>query len=324
MIIYILKKNEENKGGRLMPFVILILSFIIIIKSADWIIDAASDLANYLRISPLIVGLTVVAFGTSAPEASVNIIASLQNRSDISIGNIIGSNIVNIGVVIGITALIFTIKSDWSAIRIDIPFAFASSIVFGLLVLDGLSSKDGIILGILFIIFLNYLWLTSKASHKKSTAVRNPNIKLGKVLFYLLIGVIGVATGGYLVVNASVEVATILGFSQAFIGLTIVAFGTSLPELITCLVACYKKQDDIAIGNMIGSNIFNILFVLSISSVISPIAFNSKLIIDLVFMIILTLFLFIFSYTHKKVSRLEGFSLIVLYILYFSFIYLRR
>lgn len=307
-----------------MPFVILILSFIIIIKSADWLIDAASDLAKYLRISPLIIGLTVVAFGTSAPEASVNIIASLQNRSDISIGNIVGSNIVNIGVVIGITALIFTIKSDWSAIRIDIPFAFASSVVFALLVLDGLSSTDGIILGIMFFIYLNYLWLTSKASYKKNTTPRDPNIKLIKVLFFLLIGIVGIVLGGYLIVDASVEVAHILGFSQAFIGLTVVAFGTSLPELITCLVACYKKEDDIAIGNLIGSNIFNILFVLSIASVISPIAFNPKLVVDLVFMIILTLFLFIFSYTHKKVSRVEGLSLIALYVIYFSFIYMRR
>jgi len=137
-------------------------------------------------------------------------------------------------------------------------------------------------------------------------------------------GIIGVVIGGYLVVNASVEIATILGFSQAFIGLTVIAFGTSLPELITCLVACYKKEDDIAIGNMIGSNIFNILFVLTISSIISPIAFNTKLIIDLIFMVILTLFLFIFAYTRKKVSRIEGFSLIVMYVLYFSFIYLRR
>ncbi|ABW17818.1 calcium/sodium antiporter [Alkaliphilus oremlandii] len=308
----------------LIPFIVLIVSFLAIIKSADWLIDASSALALYLGISPLIVGLTVVAFGTSAPEASVNIIASFQKKSEIVIGNITGSNIINIGIVIGITSLIYTIKADWSVIRVDIPFAFISSAAFILLVVDGLSNKDGLILAILLFIYLNYLWLTSKSSRKKGNDLNRQSMDLIHILFYLVLGIIGLVISGYYIVDASVKIATLLGFSQAFIGLTVVAFGTSLPELITCLVACHKKNDDIAVGNIIGSNIFNILFVLSVSSLISPIAFSSHLIIDLAFMLLFTFLLFIFSYTHKKISRLEGFVLMMLYLFYFVFIYLRR
>lgn len=307
-----------------MPFIILIVSFFIIVKAADWLVDAAADLAHYFGISPLIIGLTVVAFGTSAPEASVNIIASLQNKSDISIGNIVGSNIVNIAVVIGITALIFTIKAERTAIKIDIPYAFISSVVFSLLVLDGLSSTDGLILAALFLIYISYLWISSKSSLAENIDHRRNDIKLTRVVFFLCLGIVGITLGGYLIVGSSVEVARFLGFSEAFIALTAVAFGTSLPELITCLTACYKKEDSIAVGNIIGSNIFNILFVLSIASIISPISFNSMLLIDLAFMLLLTVLLFVFSFTHRKVSRLEGFFLISLYIIYFFFIYLRR
>ncbi len=307
-----------------MPFVILLLSFVIIIKSADYLIDAASDLAYHLGISPLIIGLTVVAFGTSAPEASVNIFASLHNRSDITIGNIVGSNIVNIGIIIGITAILFTIQADWSAIRIDIPFAFTISIVFALLVKDDLSRSDGLILGLLFFIYLNYLWLTGKASYVKNVEVQKQDSGLARILFMLVVGLAGVISGGYLIVQSGIAIAKILGMSEAFIGLSVIAFGTSLPELITCLVACRKEKDSIAIGNMVGSNIFNILFVLSISSLISPISFNIGMMYDVIFMIMLTFLLFVFSYTRKKVSRLEGIFLVTLYVLYFSFIYLRR
>lgn len=307
-----------------MSFVILLISFFIIIKGADCLIDASADLACYLGIPPLLVGLTVVAFGTSAPEAAVNIIASIQNKSDISIGNIVGSNIVNIGIVIGLTALLFTIHADWAAIRIDIPYAFISSVVFMLLVRDGLSSSDGMILGILLLIYLNYLWLSGKSSHSKNTASKEESIQIGKVLISLIVGIIGIITGGYLIIQSSIQIAKILGASEAFIGLTIIAFGTSLPELVTCFVACRKQKDSIAIGNMVGSNIFNILLVLSISSIISPIFFSNELLIDIIFMIVLTFLLLLFSYTNKKVSHLEGGLLLSLYILYFIFIYLRK
>lgn len=306
-----------------MSFVVLIVSFFIIIKAADLLIDGASELASYLGISPFIIGLTVVAFGTSAPEAAVNIIASLQEKNDIAIGNIVGSNNINIGIVIGITALIFTMKTEWTAIRIDIPFAFISSVVFSLMVVDGLSANDGIILALIFFIYLNYLWITGKSSYHDKNIPSDRNKKVSRILFYLAIGLAGVCVGGQLIVESSVRIAKILGFSEAFIGLTIVSLGTSLPELVTCVTACYKKSDSIAVGNMVGSNIFNILFVLSLSAVISPITFNSKLIVDLIFMVFLTFVLFIFSYTHKRISRFEGFCLAFLYMIYFIFIYIR-
>ncbi|MBS3995162.1 MAG: calcium/sodium antiporter [Alkaliphilus sp.] len=306
-----------------MFFILLIISFIIIIKAANLLIDAAIDLAGYLGISQFVIGLTVVAFGTSAPEAAVNIIASLQNKSDIALGNIVGSNILNIGLVIGITALIFTMKTEWTAIRIDIPFAFVSSLVFGLLVLDGLSKNDGIILALFFFIYLNYLWITGKSSYLKNENLVDKDKKISKVIVMLFSGMVGVVLGGQLIVHSSVNIATSLGYSEAFIGLTIVSLGTSLPELITCVTACYKKSDSIAVGNMVGSNIFNILFVLSLSSVISPIAFNNKFVFDLAYMVFITFMLFVFSYTQKRISRFEGFCLSVFYTIYFMIIFIR-
>ena len=184
-----------------MFFILLIISFIIIIKAANLLIDAAIDLAGYLGISQFVIGLTVVAFGTSAPEAAVNIIASLQNKSDIALGNIVGSNILNIGLVIGITALIFTMKTEWTAIRIDIPFAFVSSLVFGLLVLDGLSKNDGIILALFFFIYLNYLWITGKSSYLRNENHADKDKKISKVIVMLFVGMVGVALGGQLIVH---------------------------------------------------------------------------------------------------------------------------
>ncbi|MFP4697804.1 MAG: calcium/sodium antiporter [Eubacteriales bacterium] len=307
-----------------LPFIVLILSFIITLKAADYLIDASSDFAEFCGVSPLIIGLTIVAFGTSAPEAAVNITASIQNKSDISMGNILGSNIMNIGIVVSLTAIFFTIKSEWAAIRIDIPFAFISSTLLYLLILDDLSREDGLVLGIIFFIYLNYLWLTSKESHKNNRGRRQRSINIRSTLFFLLIGLVGIASGGYLIVESSVKIAEFLGLSEAFIGLTLVSFGTSLPELITCFVACSRENDSIAIGNLIGSNIFNIIFVLAISSIISPIMFSEKLVLDLAIMNIMTLLLFVFAYTHKKISRAEGFLLIFIYILYFAVIFLRN
>lgn len=306
-----------------MFFILLIISFIIIIKAANLLIDAAIDLASYLGISQFVIGLTVVAFGTSAPEAAVNIIASLQDKSDIALGNIVGSNILNIGLVIGITALIFTMKTEWTAIRIDIPFAFVSSLVFGILVLDGLSKNDGIILALFFFIYLNYLWITGKSSYLKNENLVDKDKKISKIIVMLFAGMAGVVLGGRLIVQSSVNIATSLGYSEAFIGLTIVSLGTSLPELITCVTACYKKSDGIAVGNMVGSNIFNILFVLSLSSVISPIDFNNKFVFDVVYMVFMTFMLFVFSYTQKRISRFEGFCLSVFYTIYFMLIFIR-
>lgn len=311
-------------GGVILPYIILLISFFIMIKGAELLIDAATDLANRLRIPQLIIGLTVVAFGTCAPEAVVNTVASLSNKNDLAIGNVVGSNLVNIGVVLGITALLFTVKADWPAIRIDIPFAFISSLVLLFLAGDGLDRNDGLVFTILFLIYLNYLWMTSKANRSTVCTIVQNNKRLSVILFYLCIGIGSVVAGGRWVVSSSVDIARLLGLSEALIGLTVVSLGTSLPELVTSITACYKKNDSIAIGNIIGSNIFNILFVLSVSTVISPIDFNTMFIIDIYFMIFMTFILFIFSYTHKKITRLEGLGMLGLYAIYFVFILFRN
>lgn len=308
----------------IIPYIVLIISFAILIKGSDIFIDAASHLACYLRVPSLIIGLTVVAFGTSMPEAVVNCFASFQGRDDIILGNIIGSNLINIGLVIGVTAFIFGIKAEWPAIRIDIPFALISSLALLLLGQDGLSRNDGFILVILFIIYLNYLWLSSK-SHRNNTPVclaEQPPIL--SIIFNLAIGLICIILGGKWIVSSSIKIATLLGLSEAFIGLTIIAFGTSLPELVTSLTACYKKDDSMAIGNIIGSNIFNILLILSLCSTLSPVVFSPQLLMDTIFLIILTFILLVFSYTHKKISRFEGLLLLIFYMIYFILIYRRH
>lgn len=308
----------------IIPYIVLIISFIILIKGSDIFIDAASDLACYLRVPSLIIGLTVVAFGTSMPEAVVNCYATFQGRNDIILGNIIGSNLINIGLVIGLTAFLFSIKAEWSAIRIDIPFAIISSVALLLLGQDGLSRNDGLMLAVLFAIYLNYLWLAGK-SHRNSTPVCSAKLPpFPSIIISLAIGLLSIVLGGKWIVSSSIKIASLLGLSEAFVGLTIIAFGTSLPELVTCLTACYKKDDSMAIGNMIGSNIFNILFILSLCSSLSPVVFSPKLLIDALFLIILTFILFLFAYTNKKISRIEGLLLLILYISYFIFIYRRN
>jgi cation:H+ antiporter len=308
----------------IIPYIILIISFIILIKGSDIFIDSASHLACYLRVPSLIIGLTVVAFGTSLPEAVVNCFATFQGKNDIILGNIIGSNLINIGLVIGLSALLFGIKAEWPAIRIDIPFAIISSLALLLLGQDGLSRNDGFILAILFVIYLNYLWLSGKSHRNNAPVCETEQPPILNIIFGLTIGLICIVLGGKWIVSSSIKIALMLGLSEAFVGLTIIALGTSLPELVTCLTACYKKDDSMAIGNMIGSNIFNILFILSLCSTISPVVFSPKLLIDTVFLVFLTVIVLIFSYTQKKISRFEGFLLLILYCCYFIYIYGRN
>ncbi|MBS3969852.1 MAG: calcium/sodium antiporter [Clostridia bacterium] len=317
-----------------MTYFLLLLGFILLIKGADFFIDGAAGIAKALKLPPMIIGLTIVAFGTSSPEAAVSIGAAIKGSSGISLGNVIGSNIFNISLVIGIMALLSPLKVEKQTTRKEIPFALLSSILLLILALDRflqqtgsnvITRGDGLVFLIFFSIFIYYLFeMALKSSNNNHEIIENSGHNKGRKIFYLIIGLTGIILGGKLVVDNSIIIALSWGISQSLVGLTIVAVGTSLPELVTSITAVLKKENEIALGNLIGSNIFNILFILGAASVISPIHVEPTLIKDTFLMIFYTIFLFIFAMSHYRISRKEGFILLMSYLVYLAFIIINR
>lgn len=317
-----------------MEYIWLVLGFILLIKGADWFVDGASALSKKFGIPSVVIGLTVVAFGTSLPEASVSISASLSQSSGISIGNVVGSNLFNLLVVAGASAIFCPIKVDKSIIKKDMPFSFIATLallflsfsVFQSAAADNtISRTDGIILLLFMSIFMYYT-----VSSSLSAPEEDDNIKIMPVwqqLLFIAIGIAGICIGGNRVVEGAKVIAGNFGMSDSLIGLTIVAIGTSLPELVTSIVAAKKGESDIAIGNVIGSNIFNILFVLGISSVITPIVINSADIInslyDIIILALVTLVVYIPVVRTRKISRLSGSLMVIAYIVYTVYIIMR-
>ncbi len=308
-----------------MSFVLLILGFVILIKSADILITSASKLAIMFSVPPFIIGFSVVAFGTSAPELVIGIVSGIQESNLITLGNIIGSCLSNFALIMGITAIIHPLVVNKLILHKELPITFGVQLALLTMLLVGnrLSRLDGIILVLLFIIFLLYIYTRSKKIvvddvdiPPEESLKRSSKIKLAAML---LVSIAGVIWGGNLVVNSSIEIAHIFGLSEVLIGVTIVAFGTSLPELVTSIMAATKKQSDLALGNIIGSVIFNILLVLGISSIISPIPQTSDINIDMFIMLSVTLLSFIISYRKKQVSRFGGISLLTFYIAFIAF-----
>lgn len=316
-----------------LSFLILFAGFFILIKSAGYLVDGSSSLAKTLNISNIAIGLTVVAFGTSAPELVVNIFASIQHKSDMVFGNIIGSNIFNILFVLGVSGLIRPLIILKSTIRKEIPFALLGSILLLFLVNDArifnsiniLSRFDGLLLFGFFILFIIYAFRISKVAPED----KNFNFKklsLKKSALFVVLGIIGLCLGGKVVIDSSVSICRAFNISEKLISLTVISIGTSLPELVTSIVATFKRNNDIAVGNVVGSNIFNIFAILGISAVISPLPYNCVLNFDILVMIIATLFLFIFMFigTRKKLDRWQAFLFLVFYVLYVSYIYFRN
>jgi len=317
--------------------IIFIISLVILTKGADVLVDGSADLARFLKVSPILVGLTIVAFGTSLPEFIVSLFAVLGGSADLSIGNIVGSNIANIALVLGISALFVPLVVKSTTLMYEFPFMLVSSFLFLILANDSylfgkntffIGRLDGIILLIIFVIFIIYVYKSLKNQRnqvnndkkvKKEFAEeykhKNP---LWKNTVMIITGIIMLVVGGKLFVNSASELARYLGWGEAFIGVTIVALGTSLPELFTSAVAAYKKEASIAIGNIVGSNIFNILMVLGIVGIIKPIAINQSLLFfDGMIMIGITLLFLLFSTIGKNLKRWEG---VVLLLTYFSYI----
>ncbi len=318
----------------MMTYILLLLGFVFLIKGADYFVDAASNVAKILRISPIVIGLTIVAFGTSSPEAAVSIKAALNQNSGISLGNVVGSNMINMTFILGITAMIRPLTVAKETIRKEIPFTLLSSILLLVLMMDQrfqmniknqLTRGDGLVLLSFFIIFLYYILEVAANSLEKNEAEEDIQIgSMKKNIFIGLGGLGAIILGGEFVVRSSTKIAIDLGLSETLVGLTIAAIGTSLPEMITSITAAIKKQSDIAVGNIIGSNIFNIVFILGASSTVSTMAIDSTIFTDVILMIVGTILLFIFSKTQYELSRKEGFVLFASYIAYVVYIIIRN
>lgn len=312
----------------LVSFALLILGFFLLIKGADWLVDGASTLAARLGVSSFMIGLTVVAFGTSAPELVVNLIASWQGQSELAIGNILGSNMANTLLILGAAALLTPLIVSRQTVKREIPFSILATLVVFIVANDKLIDSlgpnvigriDGLVTLLLFFAFMYVSFTGTRGAVEEQSRSNGRTILEGHL--YSVFGLIGLAAGGKLVVDSAVDIGFFFGFSETFIGLTVVAVGTSLPELAATAVAAYRKQNDIAIGNVVGSNIFNLLWVLGLSAIVNPISFSLESNVILVLLMAATLLVIVFLKwnTKHRIERTHGLFFILLYI---AFIYI--
>jgi len=314
----------------MLTYILLVLGFVFLVKGADLLVDGASSLAKKLKISDLVIGLTIVAFGTSAPELVINIISSFNGTVDMALGNIIGSNISNILLIGGVAAMIYPIKVQHGTVWKQIPLSMIAALLLLLLANDFLIDRigmsmidriDGVILISFFLIFLYYTFGLSKVEGKENEDYEIYGWETS--LIYITLGIIGLTVGGKWIIDSATTIATIFGLSDALIGLTILAIGTSLPELATAAVAAFRKNADLAIGNIVGSNIFNIFLVVGVSAVIKPLQFNTMLNTDILICIGATLMLYWFILTGRKerhIEKWEGVALFCFYLIYIIFL----
>lgn len=297
-----------------MNIILLVLGFILLLKGADWFVDGASSIASRFGIPQLIIGLTIVAMGTSLPEAFVSITAALKSNAAITIGNVVGSNILNVGIILGVTALIRPLHIQNSTIKYEMPFMMLVTLVLILLGINSTISRlDGIIMWLFFLGYLYYIFKMSK-NQMEETEIKKTNP------LFIPLGLVCLMVGSNFAVDAATNIAISLGVSQRFIGLTIVALGTSLPELVTSVTAARKGNADIAIGNIIGSNIFNILFVVGSSALITPVPFESHFVIDSFVAILIGLVLYLCTKKTRVLDKKAGILLLVTYSIYFIYL----
>ena len=298
---------------------LLALGFVMLVKGADWFVDGASNIAAKFKIPQLVIGLTIVAMGTSAPEAAVSITAALQGNADITIGNIVGSNILNILIILGLSSVIVPIAVAKSTIKIETPFLIGITLLLLVLGLDGtISMIDGIIFIALFIVYLLYLLRMAKNNPEETDELKP--MKTWQALLATALGLVLVVLGSDFVVDAASEIALFLGLSERFVGLTIVALGTSLPELFTSVTAARKGNADIAIGNIVGSNVFNILFVVGLSSLVTPVPFAANFRIDTLVATAAAVLLLLDTFKSRKLVRWHGVVMLLGYAVYFMYL----
>lgn len=309
----------------LWSLVLLVIGFVLLIKGADFFVEGSSSVAKMLKVPSIIIGLTIVAMGTSLPECAVSITASMTNNNALAVSNAVGSNIFNLMVVCGFCALFNPLVVEKSTLKKEFPFSMICAVlllVCGYIAME-LGRVDGLILLILFVCFL--VWMVRSALKARAAAGDEEYevLPVWKCIVFIIGGIVAIKFGGDFVVDGASTVAAKMGLSQNLIGLTIVACGTSLPELVTSVVAARKNELDMALGNVIGSNIFNILFVLGIAASISPIAFIMENVIDIVILIAMSLIVWVFAWTKQKLDKKEGIIMLLMYAVYLVYICIR-
>ncbi len=314
----------------MLTYILFAIGFLLLIKGASYLVDGSSSIAKRFGVSDLIIGLTIVSFGTSAPEMLVNVMASLRGAGDIVIGNVIGSNIANIFLILGVAALIYPLNVKTTTTWKEIPLNILAAVIVLVMVndtfLDGaqsvISRSDGLILIMFFIIFIAYTVGLAKNGAEK---IENQKLSSLRASLMVIGGMFGLFYGGKWVVEGAVQIAGNFGLSEAMIGATIVALGTSLPELAASAVAAYKKRTDIAIGNVVGSNLFNIFWVLGLSATMNPVSFSSKLNTDVIIFLFATVLLFIFAINGGRhhIEKREGVIFLFCYVAYIVFLIMR-
>lgn len=319
---------------------LLAVGFAFLVKGADFFVEGSSSVAKKLKVPPIIIGLTIVAMGTSLPETAVSVTASLVQNNELAVSNVVGSNIFNLMFVIGVCSILTPIMVQKATVVRDIPLSLGCALFLLVLGISGLGDKTGMTLGhadgvIFLIVFAGYIFTMVRSAMKARAAGQKVEIEgveecdnmkelsYGKSILFLIVGAAAIAFGGDLTVDTASRIAIELGMSQTLVGLTIVSIGTSLPELVTSVVAARKNEVDMAVGNAVGSNIFNILMVLGISSAISPVALIRENIIDIVLLMVFSVMVWIFAGTRKKIERKEGIIMVVVYLVYCAYIIAR-
>lgn len=299
---------------------LLVLGFAMLIKGADWFVDGTSGIAGKFGIPQLVIGLTIVAMGTSAPEAAVSINAALKGTAGIAVGNVVGSNILNILIILGLTGLITSVAVQKSTLIYEMPYMLIVTAVLLVMGMTGnsISFVEGVILWVMFIVYLVYLFMLAKNGKAEEQAEEKRPV--WKLAIYAVVGGVIVVWGSNITVDSATAIAEMIGLSEKFIGLTIVALGTSLPELVTSVTAAKKGNADIAIGNIVGSNIFNILFVLGTSALIIPLTFEASFAIDTIIAIAAGVLLWVATFKSKKLTRPWGIVMLVCYAAYFVYL----
>lgn len=314
-----------------MEYLLLVIGFVLLIKGADFFVDGASSVAKMLCVPSLIIGMTIVAMGTSLPECAVSVTASIAGKNGLAISNAVGSNIFNLMVVCGFCALFCPLAVQKSTLKGEFPFSVIVALLLGLLGYFGMSVGhfEGALLLIVFAGFIVWMIMSAQKARgiekdaKEENEEENKVLPIWKCIIFIIGGAAAIALGGDMVVDSASAIAKTFGMSDTLVGLTIVAFGTSLPELVTSVVAARKNEVDMALGNVIGSNIFNILFVLGVAAAISPLAFTMENIIDIVILIAMSLLVLIFAWTKEKIVRMEGIVMLLLYAGYVGYIIIR-
>ncbi|HCJ08112.1 MAG: calcium/sodium antiporter [Lachnospiraceae bacterium] len=303
-----------------LQLVLLAVGFVMLVKGADWFVDGAAGIADKFGIPQLVIGLTIVAMGTSAPEAAVSITAALKGNADITIGNIVGSNILNVLIILGITSVIVAVSVQKSTVQYEIPFMLVITV---LLAFFGYTSGhitfwEGVILWIAFLIYLSYLFIMAKNNKEESEEIQKRPVWM--LILFVIAGLILVVWGSDVTVDAATKIAKAAGLSQRFIGLTIVALGTSLPELVTSVSAARKGKADIAIGNIVGSNILNILFVVGTTALITPVVFQAGFMVDCLISLAAGILLWLCVFRDRKLGRVGGVLMLLAYVAYFVYL----